>query len=352
MSRNDVHLVGSIPLASAEEVFTRLCDSLGPHLCRLPDGETGERARWVYWQRTMLENHPQMEVDPQAGTLKLHEWDGTLLRETDLMRFKPGVDPTTMVYDTGYDTANIASWRTFSDMQSQGRIPAGLRYQVALPTPMSSAFMYVSPAAYEDYFATYEKSLLTALANIVAAVPAEKLSIQWDICQEVLIFENYFPTRPKDYKERIFALMGRLGGSVPAGVELGYHLCYGTPRDKHLVMPKDATILAELGNAIVDRVERRVDYLHLPVPQDRDDDAYFAPLADLDLSGGTKLYLGLIHYNDPAGDRARMAAAGRVCKNFGIATECGWGRADPDRLDGLLAAHVEAVSILKRQIRE
>ena len=49
MSRNDVHMVGSIPLANAEDVFTRLCDSLGPHLCRLPDGETGERARWIYW---------------------------------------------------------------------------------------------------------------------------------------------------------------------------------------------------------------------------------------------------------------------------------------------------------------
>jgi len=90
MRRDDVHLVGSIPLSSAEEVFTKLCDSLGDHLCRLPDGETGERARWVYWQRTMLENHPDMGVDTEGKSLKLHEWDGTLLREMDLMRFKPG----------------------------------------------------------------------------------------------------------------------------------------------------------------------------------------------------------------------------------------------------------------------
>ena len=54
MSDDKLHLVGSIPLASAEAVFTRISDSLGPHLCRLPDGETGERARWIYWQRTML----------------------------------------------------------------------------------------------------------------------------------------------------------------------------------------------------------------------------------------------------------------------------------------------------------
>ena len=346
MSRDDVHLVGSIPLSSAQEVFTKLCDSLGGHLCRLPDGETGERARWVYWQRTMLENHPHMEIDTEGESLKLHEWDGTLLREMDLMRFKPGVIPADVDYDTGYDTANIASWRIFSDLQDSGKIPGHLRYQVALPTPMSSAFMYVSPAAYEDYFPTYERSLLRALDNIVAAIPADKLSIQWDICQEVLVFENYFPTRPADYKERIFALMGRLGNAVPAGVELGYHLCYGTPRDKHLVMPKDGTILAELSNAIIERVDRNVDFLHLPVPQDRDDHGYFAPLGNINLGTATKLYLGLIHYQDGPGDRRRIAAASKVCQDFGIATECGWGRADPERLDGLLEAHVAAVGAL------
>lgn len=346
MSRDDVHLVGSIPLSSAEEVFTKLCDSLGDHLSRLPDGETGERARWVYWQRTMLENHPHMEMDTEGESLKLHEWDGTLLREMDLMRFKPGVIPADVTYNTGYDTANIASWQIFSNLQHSGKIPGHLRYQVALPTPMSSAFMYVSPAAYEDYFPTYERSLLRALDNIVAAIPADKLSIQWDICQEVLVFENYFPTRPADYKERIFALMGRLGDAVPGAVELGYHLCYGTPRDKHLVMPKDGAILAELSNAILDRVDRNVDFLHLPVPQDRDDDAYFAPLGDIRLGAATKLYLGLIHYQDASGDQARMRAAAKVCRNFGIATECGWGRADPQRLDGLLAAHTAAVDVL------
>ena len=277
MSDDKLHLVGSIPLASAEEVFTRISDGLGPHLCRLPDGETGERARWIYWQRTMLENHPDMEVDLGAGTLKLHEWDGSLLRETDLMRFKPGIEPAKVSFDTGYDKASIASWRIFSKLQESGRIPPHLSFQVALPTPMSSAFMYVSPAAYEDYLPCYERSLLAALANILEAIPAEKLSLQWDICQEVLVFEDYFPARPADYKERIFALMGRLGNAVPEPVELGYHLCYGTPRDKHLVMPKDCAILAELGNAILERVERRVDFLHLPVPQDRIDAAYFAP---------------------------------------------------------------------------
>jgi len=76
--------VGSIPLANAEEVFIQLSDTLGPYQCRLPNGETGEWSRWIYWSRTMLENYPYMEADPDAGTMKLQEYDGSLLRETNL----------------------------------------------------------------------------------------------------------------------------------------------------------------------------------------------------------------------------------------------------------------------------
>src|SRR5215813_15177257 len=64
------HLVGSVPLESAESVFTTVLRALGHCLHRVPDGETGERRRWIYWQRTMLERHPAMEVDPEAGVAR------------------------------------------------------------------------------------------------------------------------------------------------------------------------------------------------------------------------------------------------------------------------------------------
>ena len=38
-----VHLVGSIPLNDTETVFRTACDTLGPWLQRVPDGETGPR---------------------------------------------------------------------------------------------------------------------------------------------------------------------------------------------------------------------------------------------------------------------------------------------------------------------
>ena len=349
-ARGLAHLVGSVPLLSAEAVFRKVASALGPQLSRMPDGETGERQRWIYWQRGMLERHPAMEVDTEAGRLELRQWDGSLLRRAELLRLKPGVDPDMVDFRTGYAEAAAESWTVFERLRREGALSESTRFQVCLPTPMSSAFMYVSPRSHDAYLPAYERALLSALRRITALVPSADLSIQWDICQEVLVFENYFPARPTDYKERVFSLLGRLGGAVPAGVELGYHLCYGSPADQHLVMPKDAGILAEIAAAIYARVPRRVDFLHLPVPQPRDDPAYVAPLRRVPLPAKTRLYLGLIHNGDAAGDRRRIDAARTVVGEFGVATECGWGRGDPRRVDSLLESHRDAVLYLTNSL--
>ncbi|MBI3708475.1 MAG: hypothetical protein HY246_12495, partial [Proteobacteria bacterium] len=64
-----VHLVGSVPLSDCEQVFRQVGNELAPYLSRIPDGETGERARWIYFQRSMLESHPAMEIDPSVPPL-------------------------------------------------------------------------------------------------------------------------------------------------------------------------------------------------------------------------------------------------------------------------------------------
>ena len=341
------HLIGSVPLATSEEVFRKVGGTLGDLLSRIPDGETGERRRWIWWQRAMLERHPAMEVDREAGLLEIRQWDGVVLRRSELFGFKPGADPAGVEFPTGYAEAALESWKVFERLRRAGVLPAALRFQVSLPTPASSAYMYVSPRSHDAYMPAYERSLLRALRDITFAIPHDALSIQWDICQEVLVFENYFPSRPADYKTRLISLLERLGDAVPDDVELGYHLCYGSPADQHLVMPKDGAILAELASAIVGGVGRQVNFLHLPVPRDRDDRAYFAPLADLPLQDWVQLYLGLIHYDDADGDRRRIDTARRVLGvPFGISTECGWGRTDPVRVDGLLESHRRAANYL------
>lgn len=340
MQGNDrLHLIGSVPLDTSEQVFRRLAAELGPFLSRMPDGETGERSRWVYFQRQMLIGHPAMEIDPTVPPYKFIQWDGKVIREIEQVRFKPGVDPDTVVFETGYDKAALASWDVFRRLRDGGVIGRNVRFQVCLSTPMASGYLYVSQPAREAYLAVYERALKAALSNILRAIPADDLSIQWDVCQEVLVFEDYFTDRPAHYRQQIFDLLGRLGDAVPADVELGYHLCYGSPRDEHLVQPRDADVLVEMMNGIASAIRRQIDFFHIPVPKGRTDEAYYAPLGGWRRPAGTRLYLGLLHHDDDAGDRTRIAVARRFIDDFGLSAECGWGRTEPGRLPGLLRGH-------------
>jgi hypothetical protein len=338
-----VHLIGSVPLDDAESVFRAVAGALRSHLRRVPDGETGVRRRWIWFQRQMLEHHPDMEIDPTVPLFALRQWDGKILRETPLLRFRAGVDPDRVTFETGYADAARASFAVFERLQRNAVIPAGVRFQVCLPTPMASAYMYVSPGARDAYVPAYERALRRALDDVVTAIPAAQLSVQWDVCQEVLIYENFFADRPADYETRIVGELARLGDAVPADVEMGYHLCYGSPADEHLVMPRDMGVMVGMANAVRAATRRRIDFLHMPVPKDRTDMAYVKPLADLHGWDGALVYLGLIHHDDRAGDRARIAAARAVLPHFGVASECGWGRTDPQRVPGLLESHRIAV---------
>ena len=344
--RGAAHLIGSVPLPDAEAVFRTVAAALGPFLRRMPDGETGERRRWIFFQSVMLKNHPAMEIDPTVPLFALRQWDGKLLREMPLLRFRADVDPDRVVFETGYAEAARASHGVFRRLQKEGAIPEGTRFQVCLPTPMASGYMYVSPKAREAYLPVYERALRRALENIVASIPAEELAIQWDVCQEVLVYEGFFADRPRDYKRQVVGELARLGDLVPPAVQMGYHLCYGSPADEHLVMPRDMAIMVEMANEVRQALGRRVDFLHMPVPKDRTDAAYVRPLAELAGFEECALYLGLIHHDDPAGDQARIKVARDVVDAFGVASECGWGRTDPQRVPGLLESHRAAVQLI------
>jgi hypothetical protein len=338
------HFVGSVPLENSEAVFRTLCGAVGGHVRRLPDGETGRRKDWIRHVQEMLTNHPQLEIDDSIPALQWVQWDGKLLREIPRLRFRAGVDPKTVAFETGYAADAIASYEVFERMQRDGAIPAGVKFEVCLPTPLAPGYNYVSPKALDDFLPMFEAAILLEVAEIAKAVPHERISIQWDVCQEVLMWENYYGEQPANFKEQILSELARVGAGIPSGVDFGYHLCYGSPRDEHLLQPKDMGVMVEMSNGILARAARTVDFLHLPVPVDRSDEAFFAPLADLELPDHTELLLGVVHNGDDEGNRARLAAARKFVRVDGIATECGWGRKEPERVPGLLAAHAALLS--------
>jgi hypothetical protein len=334
-----VHFVGSIPLPDAETVFRTLAAAAGPHLVRLPDGETGIRKTWIRFLQQVLAENPAIEVAADVPAFRFTQWDGKLLREIPRLRVKPdaAVDPAT--FATGYADMAIESWRLFERLQRGGAIPARVKFQVSLPTPIAPTYHNMLPADRAKLLPALTRHLVGEVEKLAAAIPHDRLAVQWDVCQEVLAWEGYYEPGPVDFRDETIAVLTRIGDAVPAEIELGYHLCYGSPADEHCVQPKDMGIMVEMTNAVVAGVRRPIQFFHMPVPRDRSDDGYFAPLDRLRLSPGTALYLGLVHRDDAAGDLARLAAARRHMRVDGIATECGMARGDPERFAALLAAH-------------
>src|SRR5260370_39681064 len=69
-----VHFVGSIPLPDGEAVFRALAAAAGPHLLRLPDGETGIRKTWIRFLQNVLAENPAIEVAANVPPFKFTQW--------------------------------------------------------------------------------------------------------------------------------------------------------------------------------------------------------------------------------------------------------------------------------------
>jgi hypothetical protein len=326
--RRDVLLVGSVPLGSAEEVFEAASEELGDRLARIPDGETGARTNWIAWQRPVLAAHPKLE--PVATDLPIPQFAVRPEAAGDAIAFGP----------LGYAAAARESYASFAKLKAAGRIPAAMRFQVSLPTTMAVTCQYIVQTSQALVEPGYRARLRAELDEIVAAIPHDQLAIQWDVAVEFAVLEGVSAAYFDDPFDGIVARLVADCASVPATVEMGIHLCYGDPGHRHFVEPKDTANLVAVANAVSAGVAREIAWIHMPVPRERTDDAYYAPLANLALHPETRLYLGLVHYTDGlAGTRARIEAAAKMVPAFGIATECGLGRRPPETIPELLRIH-------------
>ena len=98
--------------------------------------------------------------------------------------------------------------------------------------------------------------------------------------------------------------------------------------------------MTRVANVIYSGVDRKINWLHLPVPRNRTDAEYFLPLGNLRRPDDCDVYLGLLHASDgETGALQRIEAARSVLTDFGVATECGFGRRPADSLQPLMALH-------------
>jgi hypothetical protein len=334
----NVHLVGSIGLDSVDEVFATVGPLLGKHLKRIPDGEVGPRRLWVSFQYPLLRSSPYLRPDPSGEVRPTNKFPKLCLAE--------GVDPAEVTFgELGYAREAKGSYLDFCAARERGEIPRGVRFQVCLPTPMGVTYAFCTARDVLEIDAAYEKAMIREVERICAAIAHHDLCIQWDFCHEMILLDgqpqDQFPTQ-KASMDDIMGRMRRLGGAVPSGVELGVHLCYGDFAARHFNEPRDMAAMVRVANAMVKSVPRPIQYIHMPVPIARSDEAYFAPLGALRFDG--ELYLGVIHGADGVdGTRKRIATASKFAPRFGIACECGIARArKPELVRRILEIHAAA----------
>jgi hypothetical protein len=338
----EVFFVGSIALPDAATVFGTIGKTFGKAVRRIPDGETGNRLGWMEWQEPYLARNALLERVPSEGDWRNptapQQW-----QQKNWFRLRAGAAADDLdLGDIGYANSAITSYAAFAERKRAGDVAPGVRFMVAIPSPFNLINFHFAPEQRAAVERAYESALLAELDKIVAAVPPDELSIQWDCAHDMQAYDGARPTWFADPQAGIEARLIRIGERVPAAAELGYHFCYGSFGGRHFVEPKDMGAMVRLANALSRGIKRQIDWIHMPVPIERSDDAYFAPLRDLQLQPGCSLYLGLIHDQDgTAGTRRRIRAAEHYASNFGIATECGFGRRPPESVEQLISLHAE-----------
>jgi hypothetical protein len=350
MPQDHVHFNGSVNLADAETVMREIAARVPSGVRRIPDGETGDRGNWIFFQ---FQKFMQLPWLVPAGALDAPDGD---YEELPRLRLADGVDPATVSWpDLGYADAYLESYPTFARLRQEGVIPASARFQVEYPTPLASIGGYIVPDEQQLLLASYERAMFTDLDRLLAAIPSDDVAVQWDVAVEFGILEEAFAPGGAQAFEAIGAGLARCVDRVPAEVPVGLHLCYGDYGHHHFKQPESLALQVRVVNAVSAAAGRPVSFVSFTVPQYQREQAYFAPLAELATGPDTELNFALVPYH-PAEQAsgttedqvrlidAALAASPAGPRAWGVCTECGMGRAARDEIPGLLDLHREILA--------
>jgi hypothetical protein len=351
--RSDVLLVGSLPFDTAEEALRMSAELLRGHVGWLPDGEVQERKNWVGMLPPLVySKNPDLEetLAPPSEELEQPEREAERPPVEDLegiwsFRIKPGRN--VRFDDLKYAHFAIDSYGVFRRLRDEGAIPDGVRFQVCLPAPHSAVDGFFDDnAQWPELYGAYLDGIRREIARILEVVPADELVLQWDAAWEFVDMamgeRNFFRFWPKLSAEEKFRRhaeqLDGLWQGIPDETLLGFHWCYGTWGGWPMTAMEDLDLCVRMSNEAKRRIERRLDYVHMPVVR-QPDEAFFAPLERLDV-GDTKVFLGIVHHTDGIDDfRRRRDLARKHLPSFGIGSVCGYGRVEPEKLPEILRVH-------------
>src|SRR5215469_12002962 len=188
---DELLLVGSIPLDTVEEVFRRVGGPLGPYLAYMPDGEVGDRRYWIDGiAYRVLNGHPEIETlrRPAPDVNGVESWRPLGVHDQFQFRVKPGVaqvrfgDPG---WRLGYTKDAVGSHFVFRQLQKEGVIPSGVRFQVCLPLTFSAIGLFFPDSAdHAKVSPGITAAFRAEVAKMVELIPPQELAIQWDLAVE------------------------------------------------------------------------------------------------------------------------------------------------------------------------
>jgi hypothetical protein len=368
-------LVGSIPLDTVEQVFRQVGGPLGRWLAYMPDGEIGDRRYWIDGIAYRVFNgHPEIETlrRPAPDANGVENWRPLGMHDQFQFRVKPGIaqvrfgDPG---WRLGYTKDAVSSHFVFRQLQKEGVIPAGVRFQVCLPLTYSAiGLFFPEPADHAKIVPGVTAAFRAEVVKMVELIPPAELAIQWDLAVENRLVDTALAQGGQAAAEtlaaRLAAPAAEIAPAIPPTVALGFHGCFGTLSGWPSRRPSSLAGTVIMLNAMIAAAGRRVDFLHFPT-LGTDDDGFVAPLAQLQ-SGGAKVYLGAVHHlHDTDGLRRQLRSARRYLAQFGVAAPCGFGRAPerpgrllsaegdrpPDIIDTIVRDHARAVDVLHEVLR-
>ena len=343
----DIYLVGSVPLPTTSAVFETMSATFGTLIKQIPDGEVGERSDWITHLEILFQNNSAFE--PSDEVFSVHGSSAKRVR----YRMRPGIKPSDVQFASlGYADVAIESYGIFRRLRDAGKIAAGTRFQVDLVPAHSVIWLFVIEGEQALIDPIYNSAVLREMRQIADAIPHEDLAIQYDVASAVFArLERGQPTpygrNKEEMVDRFATIISNLSDPVPVDIPLQFHFCYGDANHKHAIEPTDMGDMVSMANALTNIIHRPINLIHMPVPRNRSDDAYFAPLRDLKLKPETELCLGLVHYTDGLeGASRRIDTARKYVRDFAIGTECGFGRRDPKTIPALLDLHVKVATSL------
>jgi hypothetical protein len=336
MPPSAVHFNGSVNLPDAETVMRAIAGKVPAGLRRIPDGETGERLGWIRYLLPTFLRTPGIEEVSATGTdygSRAH------------IRLRPGTDPDAITWpDLGYASAYRESFATFRRLRDEGVVPDGVRFQMQYPTPFAPIAAWFVAQDQQRVRASYARALVADLQRLLDELPHELVAVQWDVAIEIGVLE-----RGGSWPEVVDGLLSCVE-AIPVDVPVGLHLCYGDYQHRHFVEPTSLALQVELGNAVAGAARRPVSWLSFTVPQDQRQPSYFAPLRELRPETAEELYLALVPYHPDRQEPGTTAAQVQLIDEYlgsrpwGICTECGMGRAEPQEIPVLLDLHREILA--------